>query len=122
MGQLVLDAVGWKLFWTKKLVTVKWQERTLAQDSLSHYVLLRGAWDEDVNLEKVAKEAGLLQYLERREGGSVGERVQGIIGAVLLDAEGRVERVKDVLRALRIIDGDGLCLIAGCERVWFKKE
>ena len=112
MGQLVLDAVGWELFWTKKLLTGGWQERMLSQNSLAHYVLLRGAWDEDVNLEKVAKGSGLLPYLNSRDG-LIGPRLQAIIGAVLVDAEGRLTQVKNVLRVLRIIDEEGLCSIAG---------
>ena len=69
MGQLVLDAVGWELFWTGKLVDGGVGGSACCLGTvLAHYVLLRGAWDEDVDLERVAKGSGLLPYLNGREG------------------------------------------------------
>lgn len=102
MGQIALDAYGWQLIWFKKFLMGRFEV-----ESLASIVVSRNAWDLAVHLERVAKESGLLLYLERREG-PIGPRVQAIIGAVLLDAEGKLEHVKGVLRDLRIINQEGL--------------
>ena len=64
MGQLALDAVGWGLRHGESGGN---PAEPFSTDSLAHFALLRGAWDEDAN------ECGLWPYLERREG-SVGPR------------------------------------------------
>ena len=112
MGRLALDVVGWGHFCTKAFGIGVDRAETFSHDNLAKFIQLRGGWDEEANLERVAKESGLLPYLERGEG-LIGSRLQAIIGAVLFDAEGRLEQVKNVLRVLRIIDENGLCSIPG---------
>ena len=107
MCQVALDAYGWQLIWFKKFLMERFKIESLAST-----IVGRNAWDQNVNLEMVAKESGLLPYLERREG-LIGPRVQAIIGAVFLDAQGTLEEVKHVLRALKIIDQDGLYVDPG---------
>ena len=107
MGQIALDAYGWQLIWFKQYLMGRFD-----LESLSSIVVGRNAWDQHANLEMVAKESGLLPYLERREGW-ISTRVQAVIGAVFLDAELAVEQVKRVLRALEIIDENGLYVDPG---------
>lgn len=56
----------------------------------------------------VANKSGLYPYLAR-ENGRVGSRLNAIIGAVWLDAERGLEQVKDVLKELKMIDGNACC-------------
>ena len=110
MGRLALDVVGWGQFCTKALGKGQHRAETFSHDNLAKFIELRGDWDEEANLERVAEESGLLPYLERGEG-FIGPRLQAIIGAVLIDAEGRLDQVKNVLRVLGIVDENGLCSI-----------
>ena len=107
MGQIALDAIGWELVWTRAFLLGGFQDEEFYRYTLSNYVLARGAWDVDTNLKEVASVSGLLPYLERRKG-YIGPRVQAIIGAVFYDTGGKLVQVKNVLRALRIIDDEGL--------------
>ena len=110
MGQLALDSAGWTLFWINTLTSEGPKAEPISLMSLTKFVLLREAWDKDANLIRVANDSGLLPYLETRNE-FIGPRVQAVIGAVLLDAEGRSEEVRKVLKALRIINAGGLCSI-----------
>ena len=107
VGQTALDAIGWEQVWAKEFLMGGFQNPGDYRDTLYDYVLSRGNWDVDANLITVARRSGLLPYLERREG-CIGPRIQAIIGAVFYDTQGSLDQVKNVLRALRIIDNDGL--------------
>ena len=107
MGQFALDAAGWKLFWINGLGTGQDDAEPFSRNSLTKFISLREAWDQDANLIRVANDSGLLPYLQMRTGWRndfIATRVQAIIGAVLLDAEGRLEQVNRVLSI-----GDNQC-------------
>ena len=105
MGRLVLDATAWGLFWNNALATEFLAVSHYHRDTLAKFVFMRGALDDDAHLMQVAHKCGLLPYLERR-GGRIGPRLQAIIGAVLIDAEGSLQQAENVLRVLGIINSD----------------
>lgn len=101
IGRLAVSALSWQLFWAYTPSAAQ-----VDRDRFADFMMVHGAWGEDANLIRVANESGLYPYLAR-ENGRVGSRLNAIFGAVWLDAERGLEQVKDVLRELKMIDGNG---------------
>ena len=117
IGQVAVDAIGWQSFWADQ-----GSVENVGRDSVADFIQLLEAWKTDFNMLRVATKSGVYPCLARTND-PVGPVVKAIFGAVWLDAERGLEELKDVLRLLRIIDGNdrlALSIILPGKEAWLE--